>query len=149
MKIVVGSRSLWPTPNLAQAVFRVMIGTDQPILVRSDYFHKVTSPTEDIAVRIGSRLNRPVTPWAPGGRTRSSVYLRDVHMVDSADEVFAFFAPGRLMEGGTGHVAAVGLRRGIAVHAFELDDEGEVVEIASDEGDLVRIFDAYARSEGE
>lgn len=140
MKVIVGSRTLWPTPSLASNILTLMVSTDEHFAVRQTKQGEVSSMTEMMALRIGARINRTVTPWAPMGNTRASTFHRDISMVDSASEVHAFFGPDALMQGGTGHVVYCALRRGVHVHAYEVDVDGNIIETASDEGDLAKLW---------
>lgn len=51
-----------------------------------------------------------------------AVFNRDNEMVRGSDLVLAFFAPGRMMEGGTGHVVESAIDQGVPVYSFELGD---------------------------
>lgn len=139
MKVVVGSRDLWPTPGLASTILAIMAtDEEQSWGVRASVDGEITSPTEDIVRRIALRLDHHCSVWR-SVRASSGAFQRDNTMVGSSRQVYAFFAPGELMQGGTGHVVAVALRAGIPVTAYELDDDGEVIESASDEGDLLAL----------
>ena len=70
---------------------------DEHFTVRQSARGVISSQVEELTLRIGSRINRTVEPWAPSGFGRRCVYDRDIAMVQSATEVFCFFAPGRLM----------------------------------------------------
>lgn len=62
----------------------------------------------------------------PGGGP-GSVFDRDRDMVAHSDAVLAFFAPGRMMEGGTGHVVESAIDQGVPVYSFvigDLQDDG-------------------------
>ncbi len=50
-----------------------------------------------------------------------AVFNRDNAMVRDSDLVLAFFAPGRMMEGGTGHVVEAAIDQGVPVYSFELN----------------------------
>jgi hypothetical protein len=139
VKIIVGSRDLWPTPNLASAVLSIMVSTDEDFAIRWNK-QDPSSAIETMVNKIGERIGRTVVPFRATEGGSAAGYFRDVKMCQEASEVFAFFAPDKLMQGGTGHVAICALRQGLPVHAFELDDDGNVTESASDEGDLVEAW---------
>lgn len=50
-----------------------------------------------------------------------AVFDRDNEMVRRSDLVLAFFAPGRMMEGGTGHVVESAIDQGVPVYSFEVN----------------------------
>lgn len=136
MKVIVGSRDLWPTPGIASAVLAIMVSTDEPFCVRSNKAGTLTSSVEEMVVRIGERIGRRVTVMAPlGGADRATVFTRDNRMVAASSGVYAFFAPGQEMVGGTGHVVAVAIKTGTSVEAYCLDEHGNVVELGSDDGE--------------
>jgi hypothetical protein len=77
-----------------------------------------------LAYRVLSRHRHAAIVWCkpdlkhPG---RAGTYVRDVHMVESADLVIAFFTPDSLMRGGTGHVVEKAWEQEKPVIAYELD----------------------------
>lgn len=130
--MIVGARELWPVPAVASAVLNIMVTHEGNVFcIRANRASEITSGTEDLVDKIGARLNAVVLPWTAAG---GSSFHRDEEMVASATEVHAFFAPGAVMEGGTGHVAQVALRLGKALTAYTLNDDGDVVVIGEDEG---------------
>lgn len=139
MRVIVGSRELWPTPAIASAVLAIMASVNEDFAVRASRQGLIASGVEELALKIGEKIPRTVTPWEPGVGT-SATFTRDNRMVAASSGVYAFFAPGHEMQGGTGHVVAVALRTGTAVEAFHLDDEGQIVEIGSDPGDLWALY---------
>ena len=139
MKVIVASHDLWPTPALASRVLAIMLSGDGVFAVRTSGY-RPASMIEDMALRIGSRIGVDVHSWVPPVSGSRAGYVRDVSMVEHSDHVYAFFAPDRTMDGGTGHVVACALRAGIAVDAYELDSAGEVVEIGSDPGNLLPLY---------
>lgn len=132
MKVIVGSSDLWPVPAVASAILAIMVSTDDEFAVRANRAGVLASGTEDLAWKIGERVGRRVIQFKPS----SINFSRDVEMVQQADKVYAFFANGQFMQGGTGHVVACALREGKPVEAYELDEGGNVVETAADEGDV-------------
>lgn len=136
MKVIVGSHDLWPTPEIASAVLVLMLSdTEQVWAVRARRNGDLASGVEELAMRIGERIGRTVVKHYTGDGS-SGAFQRDNHMVTRADEVFAFFAPEQFMHGGTGHVVAAALRLGKAVTAYRINDLGQVVEEAAEEGDF-------------
>jgi hypothetical protein len=136
VKVVVGSSDLWPTPAIASAILVLMLSTDEhQWAVRANQYGTPSSSVEELTMRIGDRIGKSVVKHYSEPAARSS-YKRDNTMTGLANEVFAFFAPGQFMHGGTGHVVSVALRIGIPVTAYELNDEGQVIESATDEGIL-------------
>lgn len=136
MKVIVGSRDLWPVPAVASAVLAIMVSTDDDFAVRANRAGVLASGTEDLAWRIGERVGRRVISFNPTGDN----FQRDLALIRAADKVYAFFANGQFMHGGTGHVVACALREGKSVEAYELDEQGTVVEIATDEGHATDIW---------
>ena len=137
MKVIVGSRALWPTPEVASAVLAIMASVDDSFAIRCNRKGEIASGTEELAQKIGEILPRQVTRISAITRTS---FDRDNDMVRNSTGVYAFFAPGELMHGGTGHVVAVALRMGRPVEAYELDEQGMVVQAASDAGDLLDLY---------
>lgn len=146
MIAVVGSQDLWPIPSVASAVLNILISNPGEVFAIRCNREKVNaSGTEDLVERIAARLHMNTLQWPPQlgpnlGRGRSMTYLRDNQMVARCWAVHAFFAPGDLMSGGTGHVAAVALRAGISLTAYTIDDHARVYVVAEDEGDLLRMY---------
>lgn len=136
VKVIVGSRELWPVPSVASAVLAIMVSTEDDFAVRCNRAGLLASGTEELASKIGERVGRKVVRFGPDGLTRPAglTFSRDADMVRRSDKVYAFFASGQFMQGGTGHVVACALREGKPVEAYELDENGDVVEIATDEG---------------
>lgn len=137
---IVGSRDLWPIPVVASAVLDIMLRHEGEVFcVRANRRNELASGTEDLVERIGARLNMNVLPW-PSADGANSAFHRDNAMVNRCWSVHAFFSPGALMEGGTGHVAAVALRQGKQLTAYSVNDDGRVFVVAEDEGDLLRMY---------
>jgi hypothetical protein len=139
MITVVGSRTLWPIPSLASTILDLMIANrSEQFAVRCNRAGETTSGTEDLVIKIGARTNINTITWPPIGGNGN--FPRDNAMVVKSIAVHAFFAPSELMEGGTGHVAAVALRAGVPLTAYTLDDSANVIVVAEDEGDLLRMY---------
>ncbi len=62
-----------------------------------------------------------------------AVFNRDNAMVRGSDLVLAFFAPGRMMQGGTGHVVEAAIDQGVPVYSFELN--GGLVRVGENDPD--------------
>jgi hypothetical protein len=85
-----------------------------------------------VAARVCRKAERAVRIYQPvAGEGRASVYERDYRLAEQSSKVFAWFAPGEEMEGGTGHVVKAAMDRGVAVEAYRLDDDGNVVLLGS------------------
>lgn len=146
MIAIVGSRDLWPIPSVASAVLNILISNPGEVFAIRCNREKVNaSGTEDLVERIAARLHMNTIQWPPQAPThpaggRSQTYLRDTAMVARCWAVHAFFSPGELMSGGTGHVAAVALRAGISLTAYSIDNNARVYVVAEDEGDLLRMW---------
>lgn len=155
MKVIVGSSDLWATPALASKILAIMVSSEGDFGVRArgntlrmsdeSYF---TSMTEELAAKIGDRLGRSVVSFVPMESGSSTAFKRDVRLVKAANEVFAFFGAQGEVEGGTAHVVACALREGIPVTAYGLDDDGGIMEIGHDGGDVVIKHLAHAFTEG-
>lgn len=145
MITIVGSSDLWPTPGIASAVLTIMVSHQDVYGVRSKKDGERTSMIEELVVRIAAKIGCVVVPWSAATKGSGSGFTRDVAMVDASGMVFAFFGYEGGPEGGTGHVVACALRRGIPVVAYGLDDHGNVVEVGSDPGDpfLVNVEAAW------
>lgn len=144
MRVLVGSRDLWPTPNIASIILAIMATNTDDYAVRCDSHGNVSSMVEEMALRIGDRIDRKVMKWYCKDIGSSAAFVRDNEMVTSSRGVFAFFSPGALMHGGTGHVVTVALRLGLPVEAYEPNDYGTIELVAADEGELMH---AYANQE--
>lgn len=148
MIAIVGSQALWPIPSVASAVLNILVcNPGEVFAIRCNREKVNASGTEDLVERIAARLHMNTIQWppAPGpgmgpSQGRSLTYLRDNQMVSRCWAVHAFFAPGELMGGGTGHVAAVALRAGVSLTAYTIDDNARVYVVAEDEGDLLRMW---------
>lgn len=140
MITIVGSSALWPIPSVASAILAIMM--DHPgnvFCVRANRNGELASGTEDLVSKIGARIGCTVLPWqsTPGG---GSSFSRDNQMVARCSHVYAFFAPGQLMEGGTGHVAAVAIQADIPLIAYSIDNDANVYVVAEyDKEDLLQM----------
>lgn len=84
-------------------------------------------PFEASVAEIADDLGLSVRWCYPDPRGgREGTYVRDAHMVQMADVVFAFFTPEALKTGGTGteHVVQKAIDKEIPVHAYEIDEDG-------------------------
>jgi hypothetical protein len=54
------------------------------------------------------------------GRGPGAAFDRDNEMVRLSDLVLAFFAPGHVMEGGTGHVVETAIDRNVPVYSYAI-----------------------------
>lgn len=128
MITVVGARSLWPIPSVASAVLSIMLDHRGDVFcVRANRNGELASGTEDLVEKIGARIGVTTLPWPS---STGSSFHRDNAMVARSSHVYAFFAPGALMEGGTGHVAAVALRANIPLIAYSINDDANVYVVA-------------------
>lgn len=131
MKVIVGSSDLWPTPALASHVLLLIAEDSESIGVRVTKAGDPTSSIEEMVLRIAERFGHATNWFSPQQIGSKAGFQRDVDMVGIASSVHAYFAPGAIMEGGTGHVVEAALRRGIPVTAYTLDKNGDVVEVAT------------------
>lgn len=93
-----------------------------------------SSPIEQLAYDIQSEVGGTSVLHGTKGPDREDVYDRDWLLVKSIDRLIAFFAPGRVMEGGTGHVVHAALTRGVKVEAWEAVEAGTIRPVGSDDG---------------
>lgn len=82
------------------------------------------SAFEAFVSSLASSLEFEVEWCVPGVGGRSAVFLRDVEMVQKADEVLCFFPPEHIMEGGTGHIVEKAMDQDKIVRAYALSSEG-------------------------
>ena len=138
MIAIVGSRDLWPTPEVVAVVAAAIAAYPGPVGVRAGAATGVASGVEQAAVKLCEKWGKTCLQFQPEpGAGRKAVYERDYRLVEHADRVIAFFAPGNEMSGGTGHVVESALARGVEVEAYTIDEEGDVKLIGSD-GDELR-----------
>lgn len=102
--------------------------------IRTKAGSQPSSPIEQLAYDIQSEVGGLAWTHAAKGPDREDVYDRDWLMVKSIDRLIAFFAPGRVMEGGTGHVVHAALTRGVKVEAWEAVEAGTIRPVGSDDG---------------
>lgn len=125
---IVASNDLWPSPSLASNLFGIVLfaeATNQPVGIRCSSAGVITSHLEAAARAIADQVGVETLMYAPNGKGRASVFDRDNRIAGESTKVFAFFSPGREMEGGTGHVVETALSQGVDVEAWGLDGLGE------------------------
>jgi hypothetical protein len=106
------------------AEFLSHLDTDTRILLRSP-INDPPNPLEENLARQAEDLGLEVVWCYPDRRGgREGTYVRDAHMAGMADLVLAFFLPGKVMTGGTGHVVEKALDKDIPIQAYELDESG-------------------------
>lgn len=84
---------------------------------------------ESVVVELAKAHGLVVRFCQPDGNDRAAVYRRDYELVEAADEIEAYFAVDRVMEGGTGHVVEAALARDRQVFAWSTDEHGHVVRV--------------------
>ena len=127
---IVGSHTL-PIPPLLEVMdkaldaLRAAEGTKPPQILLRRPLHVAPNPFE-IVMSIAAHARGYDVRWCYPDRRggRAGTYVRDVHMVGMADLVLAFFTPGSLMNGGTGHVVQKAIDKDIPVQAYEIDEKG-------------------------
>lgn len=135
---IVASHDCTPIVEIAgklAAAIVLAIEDGGTIHVRCKAGGHLSSPIETLAYNIMSEVNDD--RWrahGPTGPEREDVYNRDWRMVKSIDRLIAFFAPGRVMEGGAGHVVHAALTRGVKVEAWEAVEAGTIRPVGSDDG---------------
>lgn len=134
MIAVVASRDLWPTPEVVAAVAAAVGSHGEPVAIRASTKSVIASHVEEAAVKLCDLFSVELRPYKPEGPGREAVFERDYRLVENSSKVYAFFAPGEEMQGGTGHVVKAALDRGVDVEAFGLDEQGNVVLLGSEEG---------------
>ena len=72
-------------------------------------------------------LGREFTVYDTEGPSRGGAFVRDLKLINDADKIIALFHPGRVMEGGTGHIVNKALDERKEVEAYTIDDEGDLV----------------------
>lgn len=132
---IVASSELWPTPEVVSAVAGVIAATDEEIGIRASSHGTPASHIEEAAMKICDRFGKHYRVYQPIiGEGRAGVFERDFRLAEQSSKVYAWFAPGEEMQGGTGHIVEAALARGVGVEAFRLDDAGNVVLLGSEEG---------------
>lgn len=120
--VVVASRKADPAMAVAYAVEELAkLPEDSQVFLRK--------PTEkparrfELAIAVAAtRLGIGVRWWIPGKGGRQATFLRDVAMVQAADEVLAYFAENAEMDGGTGHVVDKALDQNKPCRAYAIVD---------------------------
>lgn len=84
---------------------------------------------ERMMAEIATSLGMAISYCVPDEGGRSAVFERDFEMVERADQVMAFFQPGREMTGGTGHVVEAALMRNKPTEAWTVGDRGELSRV--------------------
>jgi hypothetical protein len=134
---VVAGHDVAPSVEIASklaAALAWLADEDGELLVRSAALADSTLAIERMAVELADIMGVPCVPLMPFGWGRGGVYDRDIAMVEKADRVIAFFHSERIMEGGTGHVVEVALRKYVPIDAWAVDDSGNLLPVGSDEG---------------
>lgn len=128
MIVIVGSRGLKASPQVALAIANLMLmeQTDD-YGIRGTRKMYVSSDTELTVFQLCLRFNKEIHQFTSEGVGRAGVYQRDYRLVEGATKVIAFFPFDRFMEGGTAHVVEAALNRGITVEAYAITDDGSAV----------------------
>lgn len=140
MKIViVGSREMiMPGTEVISAILAIITTTPPTAEIavrRPAKIMTTTSAVEDLAYRLAQATGRHAQAYEPlASHGRAAVFERDYTMVDQASKVYAFFSPGGVMYGGTGHVVKAALDRGIEVEAWSVNDDGHLYLVGSEDG---------------
>lgn len=137
MLIIVASSDLWPTPDIASKVLSLMVSTEEVIGVRFNGDGRPSTMVEELAIKIGLRIQHPVIGHHTRRTGSNTGFVRDIAMVKSARSVHAFLGPPGKAETGTAHVIECALRSNLAVYAYGLADDGSIIEIGSDDGSHV------------
>lgn len=120
---IAGSRALELDGHVAQIVLEELLRLGDrgftEILVREP-LHSPLRPFEALVASLGNVLSLTVTSYQPEPGGRAQVFLRDVEMVQDADEVVAFFPADAEMSGGTGHVVEKALDQKRRVRAYAI-----------------------------
>ena len=135
---IVASHDLEVSPEIATQIAAVILATfgDGYIHVRANS-EGISTPIE----RFTDHLYNQMGPYGwttvkhhSMGPDRADVFLRDIDLVMEVERLIAFFHPWRIMEGGTGHVVFAALAKEVPVEIWSLDDYGNLINIASDDG---------------
>lgn len=84
---------------------------------------------ETLVETIAKKYGHVVLYCQPDGNDRSAVYRRDYELVESVDRVEAYFAPDRIMDGGTGHLVEAAIAKGIPVYAWTVSGRGLIIRV--------------------
>lgn len=134
--VIVGTSNMWVNPAIISSLVALILSTTQEttIAVRGPRGKDETaSNLENAAIIFASKTGRPTEVYRPTG-DRATVYERDFRLVEGADMVVAYFDPGSVMDGGTGHVVKAAMDRQIKVEAYTTNDDGELELVGSDDG---------------
>ena len=102
----------------------------EEILLRKP-LRRASRPFEALVASLAGVLGLRVSDWIPDPGGRAQVFLRDVEMVQDADEVVAFFPEDAEMSGGTGHVVEKALDQHKPVRAYAVVG-GNLILVGSD-----------------
>lgn len=100
---------------------------------RDELAVRPTEGVDYIARVFGESFGHKVFTYSGGQREAN--YQRDRKLVSESDRVEAFFAPQRVMSGGTGHIVEVALEMGKPVRAWTTDPDGELVLVGGADAD--------------
>jgi len=134
VKVIVGSSDIDLTEPLVHHVGRVILSCDkgEPVVVRTGIGKpEPVSRLERLVVRLCSISGNPIVRYEPSRGGRAAVFRRDYEMVTSANAVVCYFAAGREMDGGTGHVVKAALDRGVPVDAYSVRPDGSIEYVGS------------------
>jgi hypothetical protein len=127
MKVaIVGSRTL----DLAAVSVPLLneltrLPQESMVLIRSPR-NEPRGDFEELLVRLCKALDIDYDFYLPAtGSGRAGVFERDIHMVEHADVVIAYFDPKHIMSGGTGHVVEKAIDAEKPVYAYEVDMTGQ------------------------
>ena len=87
-------------------------------------------PFEQLVSRLATTLGLSYRYHLPVPHSgRAAVYNRDIAMVAESDLVVAFFAPARIMEGGTAHVVEKAIDAAVPVFAYAIHQDGRIERV--------------------
>lgn len=120
--VLAASRSVPYAPAVAAATLEMAkLPNDSWVFLRKPT-KKPASPFELAVAAAASNLGINVRWWTPGPGGRQATFLRDVAMVEAADEVVCYFTEEEEMTGGTGHIVEKALDRGRRCRAYSIVD---------------------------
>jgi hypothetical protein len=139
--VIAGSRVLprGQAPRLL-ILFLASLDNDDVVLIRTPKTGE-PGPFERDVLALCRLLQIPVetftpepTPETPG---RSSVYYRDIELVEAADLVLLFFTPDEAVEGysGTAHLMDKAIDANRPVYAYTVADDGKVDRVGEHDPD--------------
>lgn len=129
MRAIVASSAIGLTPEMVSELLIVVASADG-IGVRgptsSPPSRLASTVVEDTAYTLAQTMNKKALVYRPNPdiAAKERTYARDYKLVGEADELYAYFAEGKVMEGGTGHVVKAALEIGINVIAYEVTSHG-------------------------